>query len=290
MLNGGVEMISLYMRCSTKESRWSEDGNVLHEMLNGGVEMVSLYMRCSMKESRWSQDGIVVYEMFNERVEMVSLFNKRSQDGIVVHEMFNERVEMVSLYMRCSVEELTWTESTMHIIGPIALATATHGPIYPFAQYLADDTLSHYKARLIANGSTRLKDIDVDETFSPVVKPDISYAVQQVYLYMHYSREPHLLALKWILRGRVSWGCQCYSETFWLRNLLCDLHTPLSSAMLVSRDNVSAVYLFSNSVQHQRLPSSLFDEFHTSLYIRCPLTQTAGECSSIFCNGLKPRF
>ncbi|GJS53508.1 gypsy type transposase [Tanacetum coccineum] len=41
-------------------------------------------------------------------------------------------------------------------------------------------------------------------------------------------------------------------ETCWLRNLLCELHTPLSSAMLVYYDNVSAVYLSSNPIQHQR--------------------------------------
>nr|GEV94557.1 G-type lectin S-receptor-like serine/threonine-protein kinase At1g61550 [Tanacetum cinerariifolium] len=41
-------------------------------------------------------------------------------------------------------------------------------------------------------------------------------------------------------------------ETCWLMNLLCELHTPLSSAMLVCCDNVSAIYLSCNLVQHQR--------------------------------------
>ncbi|GJX84237.1 ribonuclease H-like domain-containing protein [Tanacetum coccineum] len=41
------------------------------------------------------------------------------------------------------------------------------------------------------------------------------------------------------------------AETCWLRNLLRELHTPLSTATLVYCDNVSAVYLSSNLVQHQ---------------------------------------
>ncbi|GJS63802.1 ribonuclease H-like domain-containing protein [Tanacetum coccineum] len=40
-----------------------------------------------------------------------------------------------------------------------------------YQEYLADGTLSRYKARLIANGSTLLEGVDVDETFSLVVKP-----------------------------------------------------------------------------------------------------------------------
>ncbi|GJU41886.1 ribonuclease H-like domain-containing protein [Tanacetum coccineum] len=42
------------------------------------------------------------------------------------------------------------------------------------------------------------------------------------------------------------------AETAWIRNLLLELHTPLSIATLVYCDNVSAVYLSTNPVQHQR--------------------------------------
>ncbi|GKC97207.1 ribonuclease H-like domain-containing protein [Tanacetum coccineum] len=42
------------------------------------------------------------------------------------------------------------------------------------------------------------------------------------------------------------------AETSWIRNLLRELHTPLFIATLVYRDNVSAVYMFANPVQHQR--------------------------------------
>ncbi|GJR24730.1 ribonuclease H-like domain-containing protein [Tanacetum coccineum] len=105
------------------------------------------------------------------------------------------------------------------------------------------------------------------------------------------------------------------AETYWLKNLLRELHTTLSSATLVYFDNVSAVYLSSNPVQHQRtkhieidirfvrdlvaagvrvlhvssryqcadiftkrLLPTLFEEFHTSLSVQCPPASTAGEC------------
>ncbi|GJU08394.1 ribonuclease H-like domain-containing protein [Tanacetum coccineum] len=41
------------------------------------------------------------------------------------------------------------------------------------------------------------------------------------------------------------------AETAWIRNLLCELHTPLFTATLVYYDNVSAVYMSANPIQHQ---------------------------------------
>ncbi|GJT00677.1 ribonuclease H-like domain-containing protein [Tanacetum coccineum] len=187
-------------------------------------------------------------------------------------------------------------------------------------------------------------------------RPDISYAVQQVCLYMHDPREPHFTALKRILRyvrGTVAFGLQLHAsstaqltaytdadwagcpvtlsrssaeaeyrgvanvvaETAWLRNLLLELHAPLTTATLVYCDNVSAVYLSTNPVQHQRtkhieidihfvrdyvasgqvrvlhvpsrfqyadiftkgLPSALFCDFRTSLNVRSPPVTTVGE-------------
>ncbi|GJW02424.1 ribonuclease H-like domain-containing protein [Tanacetum coccineum] len=322
-------------------------------------------------------------------------------------------------------------------------------------KFHADGSLSRYKARLVANGSSQQLGIDCDENFSPVVKPAtirtilslaltrhwhihqldvknaflngdlsetvymhqplgfvdpryphhvcrlqrdvslseeicygiarastyaqlksysysyLSYDVQQICLLMHDPREPHLAALKRILcyvRGTLEFGLQlCVSsesslvaysnadwagrpatrrstsgycvflgnnilswsskrqptlsrssvedeyrgvanvvaETAWLRNLLRELHTPLLNATLVYCDNVSAVYLSGNPVQHQRtkhieidihfvrdmvamghvrvlhvpsryqyadiftkrLPSTLFKEFRTSLSV-----------------------
>nr|GEU79314.1 ribonuclease H-like domain-containing protein [Tanacetum cinerariifolium] len=53
-------------------------------------------------------------------------------------------------------------------------------------KYLEDGTLSHYKARLVANGSTQLKRVDVDETFSPVVKPGIIQTVLSLAASRHW--------------------------------------------------------------------------------------------------------
>ncbi|GJY12893.1 ribonuclease H-like domain-containing protein [Tanacetum coccineum] len=210
--------------------------------------------------------------------------------------------------------------------------------------------------------------------------PDLSYAVQQVCLYMHDPKEPHFAALKRILRyvrGTMDFGLQLYAsattslvgytdadwagcpstrmstsgycvflgdnllswsakrqhtlsrssaeaeyrgvanvvaETAWLRNLLRELHSPLSTATLVYCDNVNAVYMSANPVQHQRtkhieidihfvrdmvtvgevrvlhvpsryqyvdiftkgLPSTLFEEFRSSLSVHPPPALTAG--------------
>nr|GFB32321.1 NBS-containing resistance-like protein [Tanacetum cinerariifolium] len=42
------------------------------------------------------------------------------------------------------------------------------------------------------------------------------------------------------------------AETAWIQNLFLELHAPLTTATLVYCDNVSAVYLSTNPIQHQR--------------------------------------
>ncbi|XP_019056430.1 PREDICTED: uncharacterized protein LOC109116087 [Tarenaya hassleriana] len=101
-------------------------------------------------------------------------------------------------------------------------------------------------------------------------RPDISYVVQQICLFMHDPREPHFNALKRIL-SLISWSSKrqrttsrssaeaeyrvvanAVAETCWLRNLLLELQCPLTHSTVVFCDNISAVYMTANPVQHQR--------------------------------------
>nr|GEY73872.1 ribonuclease H-like domain-containing protein [Tanacetum cinerariifolium] len=207
-------------------------------------------------------------------------------------------------------------------------------------KYLEYGILSRYKARLVANGSTLLEGIDVDETFSPVVKLGTIQTIFSLAAFRHWPihqldvknaflhglsiglnrpLELGFNSLHRILLGRtpidtesklendgdpvfdltlyqsladadwvgcpttrcstsgycvflgnnlLSWSSKRQStlfrssaapeyrgvavETCWLRNLLRELHTSLSSITLVYCDNVGAVYLSYNLVQHQR--------------------------------------
>lgn len=104
------------------------------------------------------------------------------------------------------------------------------------------------------------------------------------------------------------------AETCWLRNLMLELHQPVTKATLIFCDNISSVYLSANPVKHQRtkhveldihfvrekvalgqvkvlhvpsslqyaniftkgLPTSLFTEFRSSLTVRQPIASTEG--------------
>jgi len=110
------------------------------------------------------------------------------------------------------------------------------------------------------------------------------------------------------------------AEVSWLRQLLVELHAPVSRAALVYCDNISTVYMSANPVQHQRtkhveidlhfvrkrvakgavrvlhvptssqyadiftkgLPSSVFTEFRSSLNVQAADDQTAGGVRHVY--------
>ncbi|GJT40073.1 ribonuclease H-like domain-containing protein [Tanacetum coccineum] len=136
-------------------------------------------------------------------------------------------------------------------------------------------------------------------------RPDLSYAVQQVCLYMHDPRKPHLAALKRILRyvrgtttmesifmlhprslyieAEYRGVANVVADTAWIHNLLRELQSPLSTATLVYYDNVAAGrvrvlhvpshYQFAD-IFTKGLPYALFDDFQTSLNVRPSLAPT----------------
>nr|GEU41314.1 ribonuclease H-like domain-containing protein [Tanacetum cinerariifolium] len=106
-------------------------------------------------------------------------------------------------------------------------------------KFLADGTLSRYKTRLVANGSTQIP-VDTESKLgdggTPVVdptlyrslagslqfltftRPNITYAVQQVCLYMHDPWGPHFSALKRILCAEAEYRgvANAVAETCWI--------------------------------------------------------------------------
>jgi histone deacetylase 1/2 len=185
-------------------------------------------------------------------------------------------------------------------------------------------TLSDTKPKLssthgpsVAN-ATEFRSLAGTLQYLTITRPDISYAVQQICLFMHDPKEPHLHLLKRVLRylkGTMTYGlhitkssslditaysdadwagcpdtrrstsgycvflgdnlvawsskrqptvsrssaeaeyravANAVSETCWLRQLLGELRRPLKKATLVFCDNISAQYLATNPVQHQR--------------------------------------
>ncbi|GKC80536.1 ribonuclease H-like domain-containing protein [Tanacetum coccineum] len=64
------------------------------------------------------------------------------------------------------------------------------------------------------------------------------------------AKSQHSLS-RFIAKAEYRGVANVVAETAWLRNLLRELHSPLSTATLVYCDNVSAIYMSDNPVQHQ---------------------------------------
>ncbi|GKE24170.1 ribonuclease H-like domain-containing protein [Tanacetum coccineum] len=77
----------------------------------------------------------------------------------------------------------------------------------------------------------------------------------------------------------------------WIRNLLLELHAPLTTVTLVYCDNVSVVYLSTNLVQHQRTKNIEIDIHFVRDYVafgqvRVLHVPTRFQYADIFTKGL----
>nr|GEY57891.1 hypothetical protein [Tanacetum cinerariifolium] len=112
---------------------------------------------------------------------------------------------------------------------------------------LADGTISHYKARLVANGSTQLSGIDVNETISLVVKSCTIQTIFSLAISRHCS--VHQLDVKnTFLHG------DSYETVY--------MHRPLGTNiayLLLFVDGI--VLIVSSEILLQRIISSLLQEF-----------------------------
>ncbi|GJY15554.1 ribonuclease H-like domain-containing protein [Tanacetum coccineum] len=141
-------------------------------------------------------------------------------------------------------------------------------------------------------------------------RPDLSYAVQQIFLYNHDPRETHFAALKRILRyvwetgdNLLSWSAKrqhtlsrssieaeyrgvanVVSKITWLHNLLCELHSSLSIVTLVRVLHVPFCYQYAD-IFTKGLPSTLFEEFRSSLSVRVLYVPSRYQYADIFTKG-----
>jgi len=131
----------------------------------------------------------------------------------------------------------------------------------------ADGSLAQYKAHWVVRGFSQQHRLDYDETFSPVVKPTTirmvlslpissDWPIHQLDVknaFLHgtlnetvYCQQP----LGFVDPARPKYVCKL-NKACWIRQLLGELHCPLTRATLVYCDNISVVYLSTNPIHHQ---------------------------------------
>ncbi|GJS65305.1 ribonuclease H-like domain-containing protein [Tanacetum coccineum] len=125
-------------------------------------------------------------------------------------------------------------------------------------KHLADGTLSRYKARLVPNGSTQLEGVDVDETFSPVVKSGTIRTVLSLAASRHWPI--HQLDVKnAFLHGDLSETVYMHQPPRFRDSKYPDHHGPDTTYLLLYVDDI--VLTASSQPLLQRIIDSLHQEF-----------------------------
>ncbi|GJZ26180.1 ribonuclease H-like domain-containing protein [Tanacetum coccineum] len=95
-------------------------------------------------------------------------------------------------------------------------------------------------------------------------------------------QEPHFAVSAPLQRGLLQLipsVANVVAEATWLRNLLHELHSPLSTTTLVYHDNVSAVYMSANPVQHQQTKHIKIDIHFVPVRMVKPLSGWSSPCT-----------
>jgi len=294
------------------------------------------------------------YKRFADYVSSIGFSQSKSDNSLFIYRR-DTTIAYLLLYvddiilttstdvLRTSIISLLSSEFAMKDLGPLSYflgisVTRHSGGLFLSQKKYAEEILERAgmssckscptpvdtKSKLSTTTGTQSADPSVYRSLAGALqyltftRPDISYAVQQICLFMHNPMEVHMQALRRILRyikGTSQCGLHLYStsttslisytdadwggcpdtrrstsgycvflgdnllswsskrqptlsrssaeaeyrgvanvvsESCWLRNLLLELHCPIQKATIVYCDNVSAIYLSGNPVQHQR--------------------------------------
>ncbi|GJU70234.1 ribonuclease H-like domain-containing protein [Tanacetum coccineum] len=148
------------------------------------------------------------------------------------------------------------TESKLGVDGDLVRDPMLYRSLADALQYLTfmRPGISCIVQQLHVSSMTQLAAYtDADWAGCPTTHRSASgYCVFLVDNLLSWSTKRHATLSRYNVEAEYREVANVVAETAWLRNLLHELHAPLFTATLVYCDNVSAVYLSINLVQHQR--------------------------------------